>query len=363
MAVLDTRLSQTRERLYWNVIRGIAIFLMLWGHCIQYCSLDSFNIYENWVFKAIYSFHMPLFMIVSGFLFYYSFEKRSLKELLAHRAKGMLWPIASGTVLNNLLLVIPTLVLSHGQQLDLFDGKLVQGWGYYLWFLWSVLACSLTVGIACKIGKTPFQRGILLALGTVFVAVFPNANEDLFMYPFFLTGFFWAKHRQVIARTFQKWKYGLFLLFPVLLAFYQTEHFIYVTPMFSAENGLVYSFGIDLFRFLIGLAGSGCCFVLVSLVLRRLPADGRIPNPLAALSRLGENSLQVYCLSISLLSGYLPHIIRKCMEPFGYNLLAENWVFYNLVFTPLLAAIYCAGLLAVVKLLRKAGIHTLLFGR
>ena len=363
MAVLDTRLSQIRERLYWNVIRGIAIFLMLWGHCIQYCSLDSFNIYENWVFKAIYSFHMPLFMIVSGFLFYYSFEKRSLKELLAHRAKGMLWPIAGGTVLNNLLLVIPTLVLSHGQQLDLFDGKLVQGWGYYLWFLWSVLASSLTVGIACKIGKTPFQRGILLALGTVFVAVFPNANEDLFMYPFFLTGFFWAKHRQVIARTFQKWKYGLFLLFPVLLAFYQTEHFIYVTPMLSAENGLIYSLGIDLFRFLIGLAGSGCCFVLVSLVLGKLPADGQIPKPLAALSRLGENSLQVYCLSVSLLSGYLPHIIHKCMEPFGYNLLAENWVFYNLVFTPLLAAIYCAGLLAVVKLLRKAGIHTLIFGR
>lgn len=363
MAVLDTQLSQTRERLYWNVIRGIAIFLMLWGHCIQYCALDSFNVYENWIFKTIYSFHMPLFMIVSGFLFYYSFEKRSLKDLLAHRAKGMLWPIVGGTVLNNLLLVIPTLALSHGQQLDLFDGKLIYGWGYSLWFLWSVLACSLAVGIACKMGKTPLQQGIYLLLGIGFVALFPNANEDLFMYPFFLTGFFWAKHRQTVARIFRKWKYGVLLLFPILLAFYRTEHYIYMTPMFSLEKGLISSLKIDLFRFLIGLAGSGCCFVLAALALRRLPADGRMPKLLSALSRLGEDSLQVYCLSVSLLTGYLPHIVHKCMEPFGYNLLAENWVFFNLIFTPLLAAIYCAGLLAVVRLLRKTGIHALIFGR
>lgn len=363
MAVLDTLLSQTRERLYWNVIRGIAIFLMLWGHCIQYCSLDSFNVYENRIFKTIYSFHMPLFMIVSGFLFYYSFEKRTLKDLLAHRAMGMLWPILGGTILNNLLMVIPTLVLSHGRHLNVFYGMLLQGWENSLWFLWSVLACSLAVGIACKMGKKPLQQGIYLLLGTVFIALFPNANENLFMYPFFLTGFFWAKHRRAVARIFRKWKYGVLLLFPILLSFYGAEHYIYMTPMFSPEKGLVSSLKIDLFRFLIGLAGSGCCFVLAALALRRLPADGRMPKLLTALARLGENSLQVYCLSVSLLTGYLPHIIRKCMEPFGYNLLAENWVFFNLIFTPLLAAIYCAGLLAVVRLLRKTGIHALIFGR
>ena len=363
MTESTTRPTQAQERLYWNIIRGIAIFLMLWGHCIQYCSLGSFPVFENGMFRAIYSFHMPLFMIVSGYLFSFSFEKRSLRGLLAHRAKSMLWPIVGGTVLNNLLLVIPTLVLSHGQKLALFDGTLVRGWEYSLWFLWSVLACSLAVGIACKTGKTPLQRGIYLALGIGFIALFPNANENLFMYPFFLTGFFWARHRKAIVQIFRKWKYGVLLLFPILLSFYRTEHYIYVTPMFSAEKGLAESLRIDLFRFLIGLAGSGCCFILTSLVLDRLPADGRTPKLLTALSRLGENSLPIYCLSVSLLSGYLPHIIHKCMEPFGYNLLAENWVFYNLVFTPLLAAIYCAGLLAVVRLLRKTGIHTLFFGR
>lgn len=31
MVISEAQLSKTKERLYWNVIRGIAIYLMLWG--------------------------------------------------------------------------------------------------------------------------------------------------------------------------------------------------------------------------------------------------------------------------------------------------------------------------------------------
>ena len=58
-----------------DIIKGVAIFLMLWGHVIQYCvAKTNIDFYENWVFKFIYSFHMPLFMLVSGYLFFYSFS-------------------------------------------------------------------------------------------------------------------------------------------------------------------------------------------------------------------------------------------------------------------------------------------------
>ena len=55
-------------RFFINVARGLAIFLMLWGHCIQCCCLGDFDFYENDVFRVIYSFHMPLFMLISGYL-------------------------------------------------------------------------------------------------------------------------------------------------------------------------------------------------------------------------------------------------------------------------------------------------------
>lgn len=363
MAVLDIQLSQTRERLYWNVIRGIAIFLMLWGHCVQFCALDSFPIFDNRVFLIIYSFHMPLFAFVSGFLFFYSFEKRELKELLIHRAGSLLWPITSGTVMHNLLMIIPALIMSPGKQPALFNGELLQGWTGLTWFLWSMLACGIAVGIAGKLGTTSLRRSVYLALGCILIAMFPNANESLFLYPFFLIGFLCAKHKLVLRSALQKVKYGFLLLFPGLAVFYQAEHLIYITPIRVTDGAFSFALGLNLYRFSVGLAGIGCCLVLVELVFRWCVKDRRTPKLLNALSQLGENSLAIYCLSIPLLSGYLPLIFRKCMEPFGYNLLAENWVIYNLIFTPILAAVYGAGLLAVVKLLRKAGIHTLIFGR
>lgn len=36
---------------YLYIIKGIAIFLMIWGHCIQYCLKGSdLNVFDNGVF-------------------------------------------------------------------------------------------------------------------------------------------------------------------------------------------------------------------------------------------------------------------------------------------------------------------------
>ena len=60
-------------------VRGLAIVLMILGHCIQcgsgaeYLSRELF--YDNWIYKIIYSFHMPLFALVSGYFIYPSLVK------------------------------------------------------------------------------------------------------------------------------------------------------------------------------------------------------------------------------------------------------------------------------------------------
>ena len=55
-----------------DILKGVAIFLVVFGHCIQYCSQGYFDFFENKVFIFIYTFHMPLFMLISGYLFYNS---------------------------------------------------------------------------------------------------------------------------------------------------------------------------------------------------------------------------------------------------------------------------------------------------
>ena len=73
---------------------------MLWGHSIQYSCMDQFDFFENSAFKFIYSFHMPLFMLISGYLFYYSCQKRTLWELLTHKTKVLFPAIILCSIFN-----------------------------------------------------------------------------------------------------------------------------------------------------------------------------------------------------------------------------------------------------------------------
>ena len=65
---------------YIDFIKGVAILLVLVGHAIQYCYGAEYFLqgayFSNPIFKFIYTFHMPLFMAVSGYL---------LQQTLTHR--------------------------------------------------------------------------------------------------------------------------------------------------------------------------------------------------------------------------------------------------------------------------------------
>ena len=87
---------------YLDVLKGIAIILMVMGHVIPWTldksfihqpllSLSGNELYLSLVYKIIYSFHMPLLFFVSGFLFYKPikindkfFQKTLTKRFLRH---------------------------------------------------------------------------------------------------------------------------------------------------------------------------------------------------------------------------------------------------------------------------------------
>ena len=94
--MLQMKRTEINERDFINVLRGLAIFLMLWGHSIQFGNAGQFDFYNNIVFKIIYSFHMPFFMLISGYLFFFSASKRSLVELIEYKGKSLMYPIVMG---------------------------------------------------------------------------------------------------------------------------------------------------------------------------------------------------------------------------------------------------------------------------
>jgi len=72
----DNLQMQNKRNNTIDIIKAVAIILVCIGHSIQFGS--GFNIlseeifFDNICFKIIYSFHMPLFMLISGYLFYFS---------------------------------------------------------------------------------------------------------------------------------------------------------------------------------------------------------------------------------------------------------------------------------------------------
>ena len=80
---MNTLKSEQEKRIYWvDCAKGILIVLMVIGHNIQFGSgaemLSENLYYDNWIFKIIYSFHMPCLMLISGFFSYYSIQKKNL---------------------------------------------------------------------------------------------------------------------------------------------------------------------------------------------------------------------------------------------------------------------------------------------
>lgn len=91
---------------YIDGLKGIAILLMVMAHALawsypdiqflsyRFCDMTTFEFNSSFVWKIIYSFHMPLLFAVSGFLFYkpISYDWNTSKNLLNKRIIRILIP-------------------------------------------------------------------------------------------------------------------------------------------------------------------------------------------------------------------------------------------------------------------------------
>lgn len=351
---------QNRESTYINVVKGIAVVLMIWGHCIQYCAETSFDVFEHSIFQFIYSFHMPLFMLISGYLFSFSYQKRDLKTLLIHRTQSMLQPIVFASMLNAFLAKLPTFFL-YGT-IHITNGELFNGL-YSLWFLWCVLSSSTAVAIAGKTARNPWIQLLYVILGVFLVTLFPENHYHVYMYPYFVAGFYYGIYRSQIPAWFSKCAIVSLVIFPAMIPYYESKHFIYITPIYTPDMEMLELIRLNGFRWLIGFAGSVFVLTITKWVFHLV--DGRKHGSwiLEMLAKLGKNSLAIYAISVALLSGYLSKIMDRVLLIAGRNVFAENMTLYNCVFTPALTVLYCIGLYYVVRFMKKIKIHSLIFGR
>jgi len=79
---------------YVAKLQSFGIFLVVLGHGNPFTSADITPAYLNWLHSIIYSFHMPLFMFISGLLFFYTNKNREFEygKFILKKVRRLLVP-------------------------------------------------------------------------------------------------------------------------------------------------------------------------------------------------------------------------------------------------------------------------------
>ena len=250
---MNAPLNQHRREPFWDVLKGILIYLVVLGHFVQYGTTGDF--WQHPLFRGIYIFHMPLFILVSGYFGVHTLS-RPWGMFLRKMGLHLLLPIA---VFYLCQLVILALYTPGYSLMQYFRG---------MWFLWVLLECH----VAAKfIHGIPGWGNRVLGGVTVWVLAcllheveVPHAAYFVFLWPFYTLGFCMRQWCFIFYK-----RHCLLLLFlPLyLLAFYifRPEWFIYRTPLTLSHPGN--SLSIYFIRLACGMIASAAVLTSVHLLV------------------------------------------------------------------------------------------------
>lgn len=310
--------KQTKKRSpYLDIIKAILILLVIIGHSIQYGSgstyLEKQLFFNNYLFKFIYSFHMPLFIMISGYLSYNSLNKNSLKETFISKFKSLIIPLFFWSIIP---FIINLEFYSIIESLKLF----IAVFSTNLWFLWSLFYINILVKLINKYFKDNIFIYILSFLITfilpnTFVIKYFNFQFSLYsyLYFYFLIGYFYKKYNleDKLNKLFNiKTLIINTIIFILLLIPFSTNDYIYVSGINIMGN--YKQLFIDLYRYLLGLLGSIELLLLIKLLLPKIK-----DNLKDKLLYLGKNTLGIYIIS-SIIHPYLLPIITKGLANINY---------------------------------------------
>ena len=270
-----------KERIaYIDSLKGLAILLMVMGHVISWQFRDVLVMqYEGprevmFLWRFIYSFHMPLLMFCSGLfaLRIKEYTWNSLGRNLWKRVQSLLFPI-----------------IFSGALLWLQRGS----FGYwFLWILFQFIVVVMVVDALCSL--LPKYRQVvstsIIVLSALIVYNFwgklmflhnpPIIDvEHWNLYPYFCMGIICARY-ELCTKWFSKnWVYTIALVIFGFMTYWVT---ICVNT-------------IPLYRLSVGILPISAIVLLVYLFKEGLSETSK---PVRWLQQLGECSLEVYILHL-----------------------------------------------------------------
>lgn len=317
--------SSKREVLF-DILRGIAIILVTWGHVTN--ALFSGELIYYFPLKLISAtFVMPLFMGICGFFSYKSIMKCDLKSYIFKRIKRILIPCIVWNIIGWLITSAVKVTLGD-RSIPRFD---LTG----VWFLWAVFICEMIMLVQLKL---MIKRNLLIASSVIISIILILCPTDLWyiawVYPFFSIGVLLNFDCFKISDKVG-WKIWLFCttLYSIVLPLFKYEYLVYYSGSSIFGVNPIYSqLLIDLFRFIIGCLGCIAVIGFIKLIIEKLSDS----NVISLIANIRRKSMEIYVMQVVFVETLLMMLIR-------YIKPLSSFFLCNVEFT-----VYCVGLLITI---------------
>lgn len=278
---------------YIDYLKAFAIFLVILGHTIQ--QIAAHDALFSRLFAIIYSFHMPLFMAISGYFLQRVLDK-GMRFFLIHRSRQLLLPVLSFATV-----VFACRALGW---FDVTEGKTF--WGYLgggdMWFLKTLFACTLIA----LVSRLLFRRTLIAALLPSTVLMLVSRVGLAKLLPYLWLGYALHRYHHHLERHARTIAIVCGVVLAIALPHWQLEYDFPYYKAISLSHGFHLSLphlGIILFRTLVGTAGCLLCFALFSLL-----SHTGTSTVARFFHRAGTRTLGMYCLQIYLLEDLLHYL-------------------------------------------------------
>ena len=267
----------------FDALKGFAILLVVYTHVLQYSGIGEY--FSNPAFKFSYSFHMPLFMTISGY-FAASSIQLPFFTLLKRKSMRLLLPCVSAVVVV-LLLNLWLKYIPRSAYVSYFIGN--------LWYLKALFICYVVAWSSLRIAHS-----LTAAIaGSILLSSFlPGPFYWPFVLPFFWLGYIWQRHPEWLNVHKRLIGISAFAVFCILWVFWDGELTVYRSALklidykhlaWKGEN-----LGPHLLRLAIGTAGTLTTLAVFSFFYQR-------GSRLSHIEYLGKYTLEIYTLNFMLI--------------------------------------------------------------
>lgn len=270
-------------------IRGLLIILVVFGHALEL--LREHSLVTNYIYNFIYSFHMPVFIFLSGYL------AKNVQKGRDNAFKQYFIPFLLFNSIWNVIQVITTSFVSIPVDSPEAFSFLNPGWA-----LWYILAMFIWKSLLPDLLKIKNIFTVVLVVGILSrlfseFNVFLSLSRLLVFTPYFIGGFLFSKES---LERFRKSRLSIsivLLLISLAFNYFFLFHTSYPTEFLWADRPFSFFTNNILVSIILGVSLYVVGFSFVLIFIRLMTSRKTF------LTKIGINSFPVYILHTYIVGG------------------------------------------------------------